>query len=229
MFVWLKNSMSPARAKQVDGSTMPPCATDETPHAWSLERSASIKDHHAHAREIYDQHFLSNEATEIIELGGSIAKNISELFPEMNYRNLDLEESQDVPTIVCDVTEGIPLEDNSIDIVFSNNAFEHIAKPWIAAAELVRILKPGGFLYVSTVWSWRYHPVPIDYWRFSPDCLQFLFDGLEPIECNFNDFRRRNDMRGFWPNGRDRVPTDRHGGWIENWSVFFAGKKLTTT
>ena len=39
--------------------------------------------------------------------------------------------------------------------------------PWLAAAEIARILKPGGLAITHTLFSWRNHPCPIDYWRFS--------------------------------------------------------------
>ncbi|MEI2422555.1 hypothetical protein V6O07_19915, partial [Arthrospira platensis SPKY2] len=83
-----------------------------------------------------------------------------------------------------------------------------------------------GICYISTVFSWRYHPVPIDYWRYSPDCLTFLFHGLQKIDANFNSFYRRKDIRGFWPNKLDECPVDDLGGWRENWVVYFVGKKI---
>jgi SAM-dependent methyltransferase len=132
-----------------------------------------------------------------------------------------------LPTVVCDVTKEIPIEANSVDFIYSNNCFEHIAAPWLAATQMTKILKPGGFLYVSAPWSWRYHPVPIDFWRFSPQALSFLFSELETLQSGFNTAFRRDDIRGFWPNRMDAVPVDEMGGWRENWLSFVFCRKRT--
>ena len=52
---------------------------------------------------------------------------------------------------------------------------EHVANPFLAAAELFRILKPGGRLLLTVPAAYPYHAVPRDYWRFTRDSLQLLF------------------------------------------------------
>lgn len=161
----------------------------------------------------------------VIEIGGSVGANAHQMFPNSDYSNLDLAESDKVKTIVCDVTKGIPLEPNSVDFLYSNDAFEHISKPWLAAENIQKVLKPGGVVFIGTLFSWRYHPVPGDYWRYTHQGLVELFDGLECIEANFNVFHRREDARGHWGSKRDHVPVDIMGGWRENWKVYYLGRK----
>lgn len=50
----------------------------------------------------------------------------------------------------------IPLPDNSIDLVTSWAVFEHVADPMVAAQELTRVLKPGGWLCAWTPNKWGY-------------------------------------------------------------------------
>ncbi len=162
----------------------------------------------------------------IIEIGGSVGKNIGAVFPASRYFNLDLDAGDgSIPTIQCDATKRIPIRSGTVDFVYSNNCFEHIDKPWLAASEIVRILKPGGRLFVSAPWAWRYHPVPIDYWRFSPQALASLFEGLETLESGFNSHFRRMDIRGHFRNRMDHVPVDELGGWRENWLSFVFMRK----
>ena len=52
-----------------------------------------------------------------------------------------------------------------------------------------------------------------------------LFEGLKVIECKFDKFYRRQDIRGIWNNKKDEVPIDSLGGWRENWQVYYFGMK----
>lgn len=45
--------------------------------------------------------------------------------------------------------ESVPVGDGVFDLVFSYNSFEHIGNPEKAFLECMRILKPGGFLYLT--------------------------------------------------------------------------------
>lgn len=205
---------------------LPECATRKVIEGETRQTNAAcFSSPHAHAKQIFKSFPNSKQFKKILEVGGSISQNAKDIFSDLEYYNLDLIENQDLPTIVGDITQGIDLESESFDFIFSNNTFEHINQPWLAAKEITRLLKVGGLCYISTVWSWRYHPVPIDYWRFSPDCLEFIFQDLVKIEANFNLFQRRRDDRGFWPNKLDSVPVDNLGGWKENWSVYYVGMK----
>ena len=161
----------------------------------------------------------------VIEIGATVGENIQDRFPKADYKNLDLQDSDKIPTIVGDVTEELPIEENSIDFVFSNDAFEHIHSPWLAAAQIENILRPGGYVFIATLFAWRFHPVPDDYWRFTPSALAHLFPNCDCIQANFNAFHRREDARGHWGSKKDSVPIDMMGGWRENWKVYYFGHK----
>jgi SAM-dependent methyltransferase len=45
--------------------------------------------------------------------------------------------------------EGLPYDDASFDLIFSYNSFEHFADPGKCFAELTRLTKPGGIVYLS--------------------------------------------------------------------------------
>ncbi|HVB81201.1 MAG TPA: class I SAM-dependent methyltransferase [Candidatus Binataceae bacterium] len=50
----------------------------------------------------------------------------------------------------------IPLADGSVDLVFSDFTFEHVADPARFATEIDRLLKPGGWLCARTPNKWGY-------------------------------------------------------------------------
>lgn len=146
-------------------------------------------------------------------------------FPTFDYVNLDLTETG--PGVIRgDITDCPEIPSGSFDAVISVDVFEHIQEPWKAAPEIVRLLRPGGFTYHSTLFSWRYHPCPVDYWRYTPDALRFLFRDLECLRADFDAVERRRNIIG---KGKHRIAPDAFGGWRENWRVFYAGLKPVDT
>ena len=49
----------------------------------------------------------------------------------------------------CDLDEGVPLADASIDIAIFSHVLEHLPRPEFAVREVFRILKPGGLLLLG--------------------------------------------------------------------------------
>jgi len=75
-----------------------------------------------------------------------------------------------------DITNCPEIENDSYDFVLSINTLEHVSEPWTAAENMVRILKPNSLMLMIAPFNWRYHEHPIDYWRFSPRGLEYLFN-----------------------------------------------------
>ena len=71
-------------------------------------------------------------------------------------------------------------KDETFDIVFSHQVLEHIPKPWLAASEMNRVLKKGGIgIHSSCAYNPRHgYPAFKDYYRFLPDGLAELFEGV---------------------------------------------------
>ena len=57
----------------------------------------------------------------------------------------------------------LPFDNESFDAVISMNAFEHYREPELVAAELLRVLKPGGRIHVRTAFLQPLHEKP---WHF---------------------------------------------------------------
>lgn len=158
-----------------------------------------------------------------LEIGGRddpMSDIISE--PEWEYWNLDLSDGGN-RTIVADITACPEVETESFDVVASNDVLEHVDRPWLAAAEMHRILRPGGLVFVSTLFSWRYHPCPHDYFRFTPDGLRVLFADFDEVTANWDTTERRRSIDRL--SDASPVPLDALGGWRENVRVWFVGRK----
>jgi SAM-dependent methyltransferase len=74
------------------------------------------------------------------------------------------------------------------DLSVSFDTLEHVRQPFVFCKHLADITKPGGYIYLQTVFSWVYHPSPKDFFRFSPDGLLECFSGLdvEVIDCDWD-------------------------------------------
>ncbi|SDF52834.1 Methyltransferase domain-containing protein [Blastococcus aurantiacus] len=49
--------------------------------------------------------------------------------------------------------EELPIRSAAVDVCFSSNVLEHVPRPWTMTAEMVRVTKPGGLVYLSfTPW-----------------------------------------------------------------------------
>jgi SAM-dependent methyltransferase len=79
------------------------------------------------------------------------------------------------PDVVADVCKGLPLADASFDTVMAFNLFEHLSAPEKAAAEMARVLKPGGRLIGSVPFMVGVHADPYDFRRFTRYALEALF------------------------------------------------------
>jgi SAM-dependent methyltransferase len=101
------------------------------------------------------------------------------------FIGLDLEKNNNVD-IIGDI-ENIPeLENDYFDAVISKGTFEHIKRPWKAAAEICRVMKPGGIAWIHSVLCFPIHKYPGDYWRFTADAFEVIFVedcGMELIKA----------------------------------------------
>ena len=105
-----------------------------------------------------------------------------------NYARLDCEEGPDVD-VVGDV-HALPGEwSDRFDAFVARAVWEHLKRPWVAATEVARVLKPGGRFLVVTHQCFPLHGYPSDYFRFSPEALRSLFEdaGLLVEGCDYKE------------------------------------------
>jgi len=156
----------------------------------------------------------------MLEIGGRQNPN-AVFFPSMQHLNMDIA-ATGPDTVVGDITHCPEIESESFDFILSIDVFEHIDKPWLAARQIVRLLKPGGLTFHSTLFSWRYHACPEDYWRFTPSAMKLLFDGMQHVHAELDATERRRNITG---TGKNFIEPDPFGGWRENWRVNYTGIK----
>lgn len=85
-------------------------------------------------------------------------------------------------TDVVGVGERLPFRDASFDAVFSFAVLEHVKDPFTCAAELLRVLKPGGTLYCQVPFLQPVHGYPHHYYNMTNTGLRNLFGDSIRVE-----------------------------------------------
>jgi SAM-dependent methyltransferase len=101
----------------------------------------------------------------------------------VRYVASDFEAGLDVDVVADAERLSETFAPGSIDAVISCSVFEHIRRPWLAAAEIAKVLKPGGIVLAQTHNCFPIHAYPYDYWRFTREALETLFSN----EVGFTD------------------------------------------
>lgn len=154
---------------------------------------------------------------------------------KFDYRGNDLNADSARNVFAGDVCSPTFLEDSGCDpqsaaVVYSNNVFEHLRRPWIAAKNAYDILQPGGVCITVVPFSQRYHQSPGDYFRYTHQGIAALFEDAGPIEeilSGYDILGRRNNWQGSGA-AKDIVPVDAFGAWRETWFTFHAFRKPLT-
>ena len=108
----------------------------------------------------------------IVNVGSGITKvhpaviNL-DIFP---FRNVD---------IVADAA-ALPFRDNSLDMLISESTLEHTLHAEEAMREMRRVVRPGGFVYISIPFVMPFHASPNDYLRLTHEGLKQKFHDFSP-------------------------------------------------
>jgi SAM-dependent methyltransferase len=94
------------------------------------------------------------------------------LFPGREYVGCDMRPGPGVDRILD--LHALDLPSGSVGTALCLDTLEHVEYPHQAVAELYRVLRPGGFLLITSVMDFHIHDHPHDYWRFTPDAFRSL-------------------------------------------------------
>lgn len=142
-----------------------------------------------HMTRFRDQYLVErqNQALLIADLGSyDVNGSYRSLFERhpWRYQGLDVSAGPNVDVVLADPYCWRALAGNSIDVMISGQAFEHIEFFWLTALELSRVLKPEGLCCLIAPSSGPEHRFPVDCWRFYSDGMRALMSyvGLEVLD-----------------------------------------------
>lgn len=90
-----------------------------------------------------------------------------------------------------DVSKKLPFEDNFADYIAAGEFIEHLTDPAVFIKECMRVLKPGGWLAISTPFEEKGNEVggPYHMWQWSKEDIEKLLDTTDTEiikEANYN-------------------------------------------
>jgi len=92
------------------------------------------------------------------------------------YIGLDLSRNGFQPDLEWD-GRTIPLADASVDTALLTEVLEHCPDAGAVLKEVHRVLRPGGFLFLTVPFIWPIHDVPHDEFRYTPFSLRRILEG----------------------------------------------------
>lgn len=121
------------------------------------------------------------------------------LFSGVDYKAYGYEPRLEFGPYNCDGHENIEalsFSDDSVDGLICLDVLEHVAQPFKAAAEISRVLRPGGRLVLTVPFLTSYHgkdggsqshEAYPDYWRMTHSGIAALFPDFAEIEVQPTD------------------------------------------
>ena len=91
----------------------------------------------------------------------------------IDYLNTASEMYGTIPTLYG-ITGNLPFKEGSVDTIALLEVLEHLPNPWQCFKEIHRVLKPGGYLILTTPFLYPVHDAPYDFQRFTIHGLHAL-------------------------------------------------------
>lgn len=115
-----------------------------------------------------------------VDIGGG-------LFPRKGYITIDQEDSD----IICDLNDGIPLDDNSVGVLNASHVIEHLKDPIKTMKEIHRVLAHGGWAFIEVpstegngAWC---DPTHVSFWN--EDSFPYYTNKNKAVFIRNNDIR----------------------------------------
>lgn len=141
-----------------------------------------------HMQDLVLRYLDPQAGLEVVDIGSyDVNGSYRTLFgnPGWSYRGVDLEAGPGVDIVLASPYR-LPFPTGSVDLVISGQAFEHVEFFWHSWLEMVRVLKPGGMVFLIAPSRGPEHRYPQDCWRFYPDGYRALakFGQCELLEVS---------------------------------------------
>lgn len=111
---------------------------------------------------------------DILDVGAGEFNRYEKHFQERSYTKMDINPGPNVDIVGS--IERIPFPSATFDSIVCTQVFEHLPHPVKSAAEVYRVLRPGGHVLVTVPQMNELHEEPHDYFRYTNFGLKKLFE-----------------------------------------------------
>lgn len=123
----------------------------------------------------------------VVILGGRLGPDHPDswadcLLPECRLVRVDIHPGPGVDLVADAHALSQHFAPGSVDAVISAYVMEHLEAPWLVAAEINKVLRPGGLTMHHVPHAWPLHAAPNDFWRMSDAGLRSLFGAATGFE-----------------------------------------------
>jgi hypothetical protein len=115
-----------------------------------------------------------------------------------DWTGIDMQPGHGVD-MVADIHALPPQWHGRFSAVLCSEVLEHVARPWVALPNLREVIRPGGWVIITTLTSFPIHGFSDDYYHFTPSGLKLLME-----DAGFTDVHTENQ-------GEIRITLDDHG------------------
>lgn len=102
-------------------------------------------------------------------VGLTIVKDSLAAGGQYDYHALDLDNGIDLRE---------PIKGKKFDYGICMDLLEHTSNPFLVAENIRKSLAPNAYLFVTVPFIWELHYYPKDYWRFTPQGIEELFNTM---------------------------------------------------
>ncbi|UDL89373.1 class I SAM-dependent methyltransferase [Mesorhizobium sp. PAMC28654] len=95
--------------------------------------------------------------------------------PECKFIGVDIHPASGVDVVADAHFLGDHFAPGSVDGIMSHAVMEHLASPWLLAAQINKVLRIGGLTLHTLPQAFPIHETPNDFWRVSDEGLKVLF------------------------------------------------------
>ena len=124
------------------------------------------------------------------------------------WTGIDMQEGHGVD-LVADIHALPEAWQGRFSSVLCSEVLEHVARPWKALPELYRVVRPGGWIVVTTLFAFPEHGFPDDYYRYSTSGLKLLLQdaGFIHVTAEYaGGIELLLDDHGEGPINRRKIP-----------------------
>lgn len=143
---------------------------------------------------VIDEEKLRAIQAHLFKAGSTVVNVGSSNFAACGYRLWKSEAIASVNVINMDIVPGdgvslvgdahhLPFTDNSITSMIYQAVLEHVRDPRLVIDEAMRVLKPGGYLYIEVPFLQGFHADPYDYQRYTLEGLRVLTKSFTEVDA----------------------------------------------